>query len=492
MTTITSTFEIPLRQPTNVLENTVVPNSSLNERQIAKVAAIFETPSALPHVAENLDLKTSQSPQIGRLNLAPISNRDDDSIAPITGAFASVLNQIFTDVGYNRKDDSTALLLNQLPSDVIKLMLFISDLRDISACMQTCHTIYNYADMKFWKELHRRNLPSFSVSQGRDLSPYKAYREHFKIFSSLAKGTYPKDFLFQLDKNVIFLQLIGRKLIAQTSTTVLSWDIEERKCISCHHIRDPNAIMVLGSQHYITYEKHMDCIRLYKVEDAKEEKTIYFHDEKICSIWTSNHKIAIKLHSNKLHILDEKTYELIKTFDTQILESVLKTVVDGKIFSQTRNNPNINIWDLNSSKYVGTLIGHQHRLFSIIAHQETWITGSRDKTIRIWDKKSFDCLNTLNGHIDSVSSLAAFQDVLFSASSNEIKIWDLKKGTSLGSIPSEEHVDSLVFDNGKLLSSSGWKVQMHDFNPPHLEEKEISHTKNDARVRSELLESPCE
>jgi len=52
-------------------------------------------------VIENLDLRPSQSPGIGRSNLAPISNSGDDSIVPIAGAFASVLNQIFNHVGYN-------------------------------------------------------------------------------------------------------------------------------------------------------------------------------------------------------------------------------------------------------------------------------------------------------------------------------------------------------------------------------------------------------
>src|SRR5690348_10524750 len=54
----------------------------------------------IPNVIEDLDLRPSQSPGIGRSNLAPISNRGDDSIAPIAGAFASVLNQTFSHVGY--------------------------------------------------------------------------------------------------------------------------------------------------------------------------------------------------------------------------------------------------------------------------------------------------------------------------------------------------------------------------------------------------------
>jgi len=63
-------------------------------------------------VIENLDLRPSQSPGIGRSNLAPISNRGDDSIAPIARAFASVLNQIFSHVGvYNEQDFSCNYLL---------------------------------------------------------------------------------------------------------------------------------------------------------------------------------------------------------------------------------------------------------------------------------------------------------------------------------------------------------------------------------------------
>ncbi len=56
----------------------------------------------LPNATENLDLRPSQSPGIGRSNLAPVSNSGDDSIAPIAGAFPSVLNQIFSRVEYSK------------------------------------------------------------------------------------------------------------------------------------------------------------------------------------------------------------------------------------------------------------------------------------------------------------------------------------------------------------------------------------------------------
>src|SRR5581483_7216589 len=66
----------------------------------------------IPNVIENLDLRQSQSPGIGRSNLAPISNSGDDSIAPIAGAFASVLNRIFSHVGYIISLTAFSLLLS--------------------------------------------------------------------------------------------------------------------------------------------------------------------------------------------------------------------------------------------------------------------------------------------------------------------------------------------------------------------------------------------
>ncbi|GEM_PF-286463 len=57
----------------------------------------------MPNAIENLDLRPNQSPGIGRSNLASISNSGDDSIVPIAGASSSVLNQIFSHVGYTNE-----------------------------------------------------------------------------------------------------------------------------------------------------------------------------------------------------------------------------------------------------------------------------------------------------------------------------------------------------------------------------------------------------
>src|SRR5690349_20168541 len=63
----------------------------------------------IPNVVENLDLGPSQSPGIGRSNLAPISNRGDDSIAPIAGAFASAPNPILSHVRYKKGSNKISL-----------------------------------------------------------------------------------------------------------------------------------------------------------------------------------------------------------------------------------------------------------------------------------------------------------------------------------------------------------------------------------------------
>jgi DUF971 family protein len=55
----------------------------------------------IPNVAENLDLRPSDSLGVGRSQLARISNTSDVAIAPKERAFASVENQIFSHVGYH-------------------------------------------------------------------------------------------------------------------------------------------------------------------------------------------------------------------------------------------------------------------------------------------------------------------------------------------------------------------------------------------------------
>ncbi|GEM_PF-508416 len=72
----------------------------------------------IPNATENLDLRPSQSPGIERSNLAPISNNGDDSIAPIAGAFASVLNQIFSRVGYKCYTVKGQVLLCTVPDSI--------------------------------------------------------------------------------------------------------------------------------------------------------------------------------------------------------------------------------------------------------------------------------------------------------------------------------------------------------------------------------------
>jgi len=99
-------------------------------------------------VIENLDLRPSQSPGIGRSNLAPISNSGDDSIAPIAGAFAPVLNQIFSHVGYKRlflllMDSFRKLLERAVTADWVKEMIrkHFGDIDKAFAdgCLQPAH-----------------------------------------------------------------------------------------------------------------------------------------------------------------------------------------------------------------------------------------------------------------------------------------------------------------------------------------------------------------
>ncbi|GEM_PF-4843025 len=114
--------ESPLPAPPPIPKPAPLPHKK--ERFPTQENPIIE--EIIPNVIENLDLRPSQSPGIGRSNLAPISNSGDDSVAPIAGAFASVLNQIFSHVGYRPVAKPSAKIpesSNEAGFDKIKMTL---------------------------------------------------------------------------------------------------------------------------------------------------------------------------------------------------------------------------------------------------------------------------------------------------------------------------------------------------------------------------------
>ncbi len=147
----------------------------------------------------------------------------------------------------------------------------------------------------------------------------------------------------------------------------------EQKTSECIvSLSNSNDVIALGPKHYIRYSidaDHLYCICL----ETKKQTILTVPGEKIKSASLTDKKIVVDLYGNKFSIFDEATYAHIKTLDIGTSESIYKNVADGRIFEDRLND--IGVWDIDTSKCLGSLSGDISRLSTVIAHNGEWITG---------------------------------------------------------------------------------------------------------------------
>ncbi|GAA95072.1 uncharacterized protein L969DRAFT_104712 [Mixia osmundae IAM 14324] len=85
----------------------------------------------------------------------------------------------------------------------------------------------------------------------------------------------------------------------------------------------------------------------------------------------------------------------------------------------------VRIWNLETEKTIGVLIGHTRGVRALQFDSAKLITGSMDHTLKIWSWRTGEVIRTLEGHRDAVISLHYDDKLLVSGSADStIKVWD--------------------------------------------------------------------
>jgi WD40 repeat protein len=95
---------------------------------------------------------------------------------------------------------------------------------------------------------------------------------------------------------------------------------------------------------------------------------------------------------------------------------------------------NIKIWDLDTFECLNTLEGHTGVVYCIERIDEnTFASGSEDKTIKIWDTNKNVCLKTIIA--DSKYAINCLKSIksneIASGSFKDNKIWNIDTGTCI-------------------------------------------------------------
>jgi WD40 repeat protein len=197
----------------------------------------------------------------------------------------------------------------------------------------------------------------------------------------------------------------------------------------------------------------------------------------ICSIsGVSGKVISLAVTPNAERVVSASDDESLKVWDvasgTELFTlkghlgkvNAVVTTPDGHRLVSASDDGTLKVWDLASGVELFTLEGHSDKVNAVVVTPDGHrvVSGSGDGTLKVWSVGAKRNLRTLEGHSDSVAALAMTSDGrAVSASSTELKAWDVDNGCELLTIACHS-------DEGHAVELPGPRAVSVLYEPGHM------------------------
>ncbi|KAJ8985333.1 hypothetical protein NQ317_008364 [Molorchus minor] len=117
---------------------------------------------------------------------------------------------------------------------------------------------------------------------------------------------------------------------------------------------------------------------------------------------------------------------------SRILSIAVST--DSKYLVVGDESKDINIWDVNTLKFIKKLSGHKSVITGLCFKKDshTLYSCSKDRSVKVWSLDEMAYVETLFGHQDAVSSLdTLYRDRVVSCGGRDIRVWKVTEETQL-------------------------------------------------------------
>jgi WD40 repeat protein len=121
----------------------------------------------------------------------------------------------------------------------------------------------------------------------------------------------------------------------------------------------------------------------------------------------------------------------------------------------TADDESPQLWDTKTGEEVKELEGHQEAVYSVAFSptQNLLASGSKDKTVRLWNLDTGNS-SVLTTDVDSVNEVAFSRDgsrLLTKNVKGDVTIWDVKTGTSIGTMSTTSFGPACFSPDGKFV-----------------------------------------
>ena len=196
---------------------------------------------------------------------------------------------------------------------------------------------------------------------------------------------------------------------------------------------------------------------LWSLSTKKIIATLFGHRDPIYSVAIVNDRIITGSYDETIKIWDLKKGKLLSTLDGFFCCVALlqKQLLIGS------ENHTAQIRNLEDGALINEFSGHSGDIYTGVISGGWAATGSTDHTAKIWDVQTGDCLHTLRrtGNVRLIDICS--NRVITQSMSGKVKIWNLKTGEEVITLPGIHHSISTSASN-LITGSDDNNVQIWD------------------------------
>lgn len=220
-------------------------------------------------------------------------------------------------------------------------------------------------------------------------------------------------------------------------------------------------------------------IRIWDVENSTQHAILtpgqgdYLNRVREITVSQNIKKIAGRNYGGTIRIWDAETAEQMSAIVTDQMLRYWPLVFspDGEIIAGIERlaTNHIELWQTDPGVHLFTLKDHTSAVskYTFSSDSNIFVSGDRDGTIILWDVETGNQRNRLAGPAKPIGALTFSTDgkMLVSGSGNEIHLWEVNTGNSIGSLDAVKNVASLAFSpDGKTLASGTEDGQVQVWN----------------------------
>jgi hypothetical protein len=227
-------------------------------------------------------------------------------------------------------------------------------------------------------------------------------------------------------------------------TTVKIWELETGDCRMTlgSHIRSVRCVAITPDGKSILAGSSDHKIAVWAASDGRQISSWKASEHAVLSIVAmpdgrraisagNNHNVRMTGAAFKLW--DFTTQKCLARFESGGPAQTVALTGDGKRVVSGFSDGALQVWNLETGKFMKMLSGHSAAVTSIQVTRDGRhaVSSSLDTTVKIWDLETLTCIGTLEGHEGPAVSVAISSDGVIASAGSTVRLWDLNSGACL-------------------------------------------------------------